>query len=135
MKTITLLFCFIIGVYSHSNAQKASAQVANEEQKEDSKSSKYGDRTAYQITFKDGTTGKIWKAEESGKWWGSNGLQDRGPYTKDQAIQWLWTYKHPSNSGGSALGAAAAGAALSGSKKSTTPAKSKRTSINFRKRK
>ena len=135
MKTITLLLSFLIGIFSYSNAQKASTKVSKEEQKEDSKSSKYGERTAYLITFKDGTSGKIWKAENDGKWWGSNGLQDRGPFSKDQALNWLWTYKHPSNSGNSVVGAAVIGAALSGSNKSAAPKKSTRTSINFKKKK
>ena len=135
MKTITLILFYLIGACSYTNAQKASTQVANEEQKEDSKSSKYGERTAYQITFKDGTSGKIWKAENDGKWWGSNGLQDRGPFSKDQALNWLWTYKHPNNSNSNLVGAAAIGAAFSGSKKTTTPARSKKTSINFGKKK
>jgi len=152
MKKIILILLLIGLFFRHdADAQKdnTSNQVSNEEKKEDSKSSKYGERSAYQITFKDGKTGKLWQSKSDGKWYGSNGVSDKGPFTHDQAVKWLYGYKHPNNTGANAAAGAAVGSALtSGSsekspakktaintsntkKTSVTPSKTKKTSINL----
>ena len=144
MKAIIILSMLLFLNHSdYAQTQKtATPKVTKEEKKEDSKSKKYGDRTAYQITFSDGTTGKLWQAKDDSKWWGSNGMMDRGPYTKAAAIQWLYNYKHSDGSAGSAAAGAVVGASLmsgsGGSSSNQSTGKSsgtKRTSINLRKKK
>lgn len=47
-----------------------------------------------EIKFKDGTHGFLWEEKEKKQWWGSTGFHYQGPFTYEQALEWLWKYKH-----------------------------------------
>ena len=113
-----------------SYAQTPIPKVTKEEKKENSTSSKYGDRTKYQITYADGTTGKLYQAGSDGKWWGSALYVDKGPFTKAEAIKWLYGYEQKKNAvKGAAL--VGAGAVVMHQTTKSTP----KTSINLNQKK
>ena len=93
------------------------------------------------FTFKDGVTGKLWQSKDDGMWWGSTGMKDKGPFSKDEGLKWLWEYKNSQHVavGAAVVGAAAVGGAVvsHGSNKTQTPSSSgtKKTSINLTKKK
>lgn len=134
------MLLFLIGIrYGDCQSIKVP-KVVKEEMGDESKSRNYGDRVAYKITFADKISGKLWQAKQDDMWWGSTGMKDTGPFKKEEAIKWLWNYKHDQQKGAENFAAGAVvvgGAALShGSNKTSTPAKSgtKKTSINLNKK-
>ena len=136
---LSVLLCLSICAQTTKGGKATQPKVTKEEKKEDSKSSKYGDRTKYQITYADGTTGKLYQAKADGKWWGSALYMDKGPFTKGEAVTWLYNYEQTKNA---AKGAAvlAAGAVVlhqttkSAPKTSINLNQNKGTSINLNKK-
>ncbi len=123
---LSVLICVSIYAQTTTAKKTTTPKVTKEEKKEDSNSSKYGDRTKYQITYADGTTGKLYQAKADGKWWGSALYHDKGPFTKDEAVKWLYNYEQEKNAvkGAAVVGA---GAVVTHQVTKSTP----KTSINL----
>ncbi len=88
-----------------------SQKVIKEEKIKESKSSKYGERTEYKFTFENDIDGILWQAKSDGKWWGKKLFTDVGPFTKKEAIKWLWDYKKPSSGSTGFIGGGGGGGA------------------------
>jgi hypothetical protein len=88
-----------------------SQKVIKEEKIKESKSSKYGERTEYKFYFGNDIDGILWQAKSDGKWWGKKLFTDVGPFTKKEAIKWLWDYKKPSSGSTGFIGGGGGGGA------------------------
>ena len=129
---LQLLLCLSIYAEKHSfleiqtTASTSIPKVIKEDKKEESESSKYGSRTKYQITYADGTTGKLYQAKSDGQWWGSALYMDKGPFTKSDALKWLYGYEQKKNAVKTGAVVAAGAVVLHQATKSTP-----KTSINL----
>jgi|LauGreSuBDMM15SN_2_FD.fasta_scaffold228514_1 hypothetical protein len=113
-------------------ASTFSQKVIKEEKIKESKSSKYGERTEYKFTFENDIDGILWQAKSDGKWWGKKLFTDVGPFTKKEAIKWLWELKKPSSGSAGYLGSGGGGG---GSSKVYTGSRGgKYTIVNGKKR-